>query len=404
MSEQPLPLGLGCEPDLDQYLAAFIASLAQAGYAEKTQRDKARLIAPFLQWIAASGIRLHEVDDADTCIDAFLACPARRRYHHRCALQAFLAYLREVEVLPRHAVELSAAAILCQSYLAYLRTQRGLSTHSIAAYSVSARGFIAAMRLPEQAPHLEALAIRRYLLEVSEHHAVATVKLCAAGLRSFLRFCFLQGVIAVDLTTSVPPVGHWQYKPMPALLTDEAVERVLAAADRSSNRGCRDFAILQLLARLGLRASEVLALRLEDIDWDNGEILVHGKGDQLDRLPLLEEVGASIAQYLCWARSTSDSRSLFLSHTAPRIGLQEPSTVSAIARRALERAGLLPSGRIGAHIFRYSLATRMLRHGASLTEIAQVLRHRRIDTTQGYAKVDLEGLRGIARAWPGVGQ
>jgi len=401
MSEQLLPVGSSDEPDLDQYLAAFITSLAQAGYAEKTQRDKARLIAPFLQWIAASQIRLHDVDDADTYINAFLACPGWRRYHHRCALQAFLAYLREVEVLPQPTVEPSAAAALCQSYLAHLRTQRGLSAHSIAAYSVSARGFIAAMRLPEEAAYLEAAAIRHYLLEVSEHHAVATVKLCAAGLRSLLRFCFFQGVIAVDLATAVPPVGRWQCKPMPALLTDEAVERVLASADRSSGRGCRDFAILQLLARLGLRASEVLALRLEDIDWDNGEILVHGKGDQFDRLPLLAEVGASIAQYL-QTRGRSDSRSLFLSHKAPRIGLQDPSTVSAIARRALEQADLLPSGRVGAHIFRYSLATRMLRHGASLTEIAQVLRHRHIDTTQGYAKVDLEELRRTARDWPGL--
>lgn len=402
MSEQSLPSGPSDEPDFYQYLAAFIASLAQAGYAEKTQRDKARLIAPFLQWIAASQIRLHEVDDADTCIDTFLACPTRRRYNHRCALQAFLAYLRKVEVLPQPAVELSAAAALCQSYLAHLRMQRGLSAHSIAAYSVSARGFITAMRLPELAPHLEAAAIRCYLLKFSEHHAVATVKLCAAGLRSFLRFCLLQGVIEIDLVTAVPPVGYWQCKPMPALLTDEAVERVLAAADRSSSRGCRDFAILQLLAHLGLRASEVLALRLEDIDWDNGEILVRGKGDQLDRLPLLEEVGASIAQYLCRARGISDSRCLFLSHKAPGIGLQTPSTVSAIARRALEHASLLPSGRVGAHIFRYSLATRMLRHGASLTEIAQVLRHRRIGTTQGYAKVDLDGLRRIAQDWPGL--
>ena len=313
-------------------------------------------------------------------------------------MQAFLADLREVEILPQHAVEPSAAAALCQSDLAHLRMQRGLSAHSIAAYSVSARGFIAAMRLPEQAPHLEAAAIRRYLLEVSQHHAVATVKRCAAGLRSLLRFCFLQGVIAADLVTAVPPVGYWQCQPMPALLTDEAVERILAAADRPSGRGCRDFAIVQLLARLGLRASEVLALRLEDIDWNNGEILVHGKGDQLDRLPLLEKVGASIVQDLCRARGTSASRPLFLSHKAPRIGLQDPSTVSAIARRALEHAGVLPSGRVGAHLFRYSIATRMLRHGASLTEIAQVLRHRRIDTAQGSAKVDLDGLRHIAQA------
>lgn len=160
--------------------------------------------------------------------------------------------------------------------------------------------------------------------------------------------------------------------------------------------------ILQLLARLGLRASEVLALRLEDLHWENGEILVRGKGEQLDRLPLLQQVGESIVQYLHVARGESDSRSLFLRHRAPRVGLQDPSNVSGIARRALDRAGLLPSGRVGAHIFRYSLATRMMRHGASLMEIAQVLRHRRIATTQGYAKVDLEGLRRIARAWPGM--
>jgi integrase/recombinase XerD len=317
-------------------------------------------------------------------------------------LQAFIAYLHEVEILPQRAVEPSAATAFCQDYLAYLHRQRGLSTHSIAAYSISARGYIAAMHLPERAPQVDALAIRHYVLDASQHHAVATVKLCAAGLRSFLRFCFLQGVIAVDRATAVPPVGHWQRKPLPALLTDEAVERVLAAVDRSSRRGCRDFAILLLLARLGLRASEVLALRLEDIDWDNGEILVHGKGDQLDRLPLLQEVGASIAQYLCRARGTSDSRRLFLSHQAPRRGLPDPSTVSEMARRALEHAGLLPRGRVGAHIFRYSLATRLLRHGTSLTEIAQVWRHHRIDTTQGYAKVDLDGLRRLAQDWPGL--
>jgi integrase len=153
---------------------------------------------------------------------------------------------------------------------------------------------------------------------------------------------------------------------------------------------------------LGLRASEVIALRLEDLHWEQGEIVVRGKGARFDRLPLLQEVGEAIVQYLRVARGTSESRHLFLSHRAPRVGLQDPSTISTMAHRALERAGLLPSGRVGAHIFRYSLATRMLRHGASLSEIAEVLRHRCIETTQGYAKVDLERLRGVAQAWPGL--
>ena len=402
MSEQHFASGPFCDPNLDHHLAAFLASLAQAGYAEKTRRDKARRIALFIQWTRTTGIRLCEVDDLDACIDAFLACSRRRLYNHRCALQAFVVYLREAKVLPSRPMELSAAAALCQSYLENLHAQQGLSDHSIAAYAVNARGFIEAMRLPEEVAGMDALAIRRYVLDVSRQHAVATVKLYAAGLRSFLRFCLLKGVISRDLSTAVPCVGRWQPKPMPPVLTDEAIERVLATVDRSSLRGCREFAILQLLARLGLRASEVLALRLEDLHWVQGEILVRGKGAQFDRLPLLQEVGEAIVRYLRVARGASDSRHLFLSHKAPRIGLQDPSIVSAMAHRALERAGLLPSGRVGAHIFRYSLATRMLRHGASLSEIAEVLRHRCIETTQGYAKVDLERLRDVAQAWPGM--
>lgn len=151
MSEQHLPAGPFSEPDLDQLLVPFVASLAEAGYAQKTQRDKTRLIAPFIQWIRETGIRLCEVDDSDACIDDFLAYPARRRYNHRCALQAFIAYLREIEVLPQRPLEPSAAAALCESYLAHLRNQQGLSAHSVAAYSVTARRFIDAMHLPDLA-------------------------------------------------------------------------------------------------------------------------------------------------------------------------------------------------------------------------------------------------------------
>lgn len=398
MSEQSLCVGPSCEADLDRHLETFVASLAQAGYARKTQHDKVRLIRPFIQWIREAEIALSDVDDG--CMDSFLACPTRRRYNHRCALQGFMEYLRRVEALPRRAVEPSPAEALCQSYIGHLRAQQGLGAHSITAYSTCARGFIDAMHLPAEARRVDAPAIRRYVLDYSRDHAVNTVKLTAAALRSFLRFCLLTGAITRDISIAVPPVGRWQPMPMPPVLTDEAIERVLATADHSTVRGCRDFAILQLLARLGLRASEVLALRLDDLHWETGEILVRGKGRQDDRLPLLQEVGEAIACYLSAARGKSESRDLFLRHLAPYVGLQDPSNVSAIARRALQRAELLPSGRVGAHIFRYSLATRMIRRGASLVEIAQILRHRTIRTTEGYTKVDLEGLRSVARSWP----
>lgn len=398
MPEQNAHVRPSGEADLDHQLAAFIASLAQAGYARKTCRDKVRLIKPFIQWSQVAGIAPSDIDEG--CIDSFLACPTRRRYKHRCALQDFLGYLRSIDVLRPRTAEPSPARALCQSYIDHLRTQQGLSMHSLAAYSAGARGFIDAMHLPAEAQCVDAPAIRRYLLDYSRDHAVSSVKLQAAALRSFLRFCLLKGTITRDLSLAVPPVGRWQPTPMPPVLSAEAIERVLAMADRSTIRGCRDFAILQLLARLGLRASEILALRLEDLRWEAGEILIRGKGGQVACLPLPREVGEAIADYLVTARGKHDSRAVFLRHRAPYVGLQDPGNVSGMARRALARAGLLPSGRVGAHLFRYSLATRMIRRGASLVEIAQILRHRSIRTTEGYTQLDLENLRSVARSWP----
>jgi integrase/recombinase XerD len=205
-----------------------------------------------------------------------------------------------------------------------------------------------------------------------------------------------------DFSTAVLPVRLWQLAAIPPFLVAENVEHVLAvaAAKRSTPRGCRAFAILLLLARLGLRASEVLTLELDDIRWDVGEIVVRGKGRLHDRLPLLEDVGEVLALYLREARGPSKSRRVFLRHIAPRVGLSQPSIVAKIAREALQNAGLLPRGRIGGHIFRHSLATRMIQHGASLAEISQALRHRSTISTQLYAKVDLETLRGVALPWP----
>lgn len=174
----------------------------------------------------------------------------------------------------------------------------------------------------------------------------------------------------------------------------------VAAVRCSTARGCRAFAILLLLARLGLRASEILAIELDDIRWGVGEILIRGKGRLHDRLPLLHDVGEALARYLREARGPSESRHVFVRHMAPRVGMSQPSAVGKIAREALERADVLPGGRVGAHIFRHSLATRMIRHGASLAEISQVLRHRSTTTTQLYAKVELKELRGVALPWP----
>ncbi len=384
--------------DLDAHLRVFVATLAEAGYAEKTQHDKERLIAPFIQWVHEAGVAVKDVDEA--CVDTFLESPSHRRYKHRTALQQFVDHLRIIEVIPACFSEPSPADVLFERYVDHLRDKQGLSPHSVAVYSPFVRTFIDAQRLPENAVTINAVAIRCHLLDHSRDRSGSFVKLLAAALRSFLRFCFLDGTTVSDLSTAVLPVRRWQPAPNPRFLTAEEVERVIAASDRSTTRSRRDFAILLLLVRLGLRASEIIALELDDIRWEAGEIVVRGKGQLHDRLPLLADVGEALALYLRTARCPSRSRHVFLRRIAPRVGLSLPASVSKIAREALQRAGLLPTGRVGAHIFRHSLATRMIRCGASLAEISQVLRHRSTSTTLLYAKVDFEGLRGVALPWP----
>ena len=382
------------------HLTRFIADLSNARYARKTLRDKERLIAPFIRWTGNHGVAANDLDEA--CVDAFLASPSRRRYGHRTALQQFVEHLRTAEVVARRSLEISPGETLVQKYLDHLRNQKGLSPHSLAAYSPAVRSFVLAQELPESAETMDALAIRSHVLERCRARSVSSVKLEAAALRSFLRFCFLDGRTARDLSSAIPPVGRWRTAVATPFLTGDEVERVIAAANRSTPRGSRDFAIVLFLARLGLRASEVLALELDDIRWEAGEVVVRGKGRFRDRLPLLVDVGEALAVYLRTHRGPSSSRRVFLRQIAPRVGLTQPADVSKIARGAMQRAGLLPPGRAGAHVFRHSLASRMVRHGASLPEISQVLRHRSTSTTQLYAKLDIEGLRGVARPWPGA--
>jgi integrase/recombinase XerD len=387
---------------LDVHLTEFLATVAKIGYAEKTQHDKRRAIVPFIRWVRDKRIAVTDLDE--TCVGAFLARLPRRRCKYRdpacAALPQFLEHLRIVGVTPPSRSKPSPAVVLVRRYLDHLRDKQGLCHRSIEAYSPFVRAFVVAQRLPESVAALDVLAVRSYLLDHSRSRSGSFVRLLTAALRSFLRFCFLDGTTATDLSTAVPPVRRWQFAAIPSFLTAEEVERVIAAIDRSTARGLRAVAILLLLARLGLRAGEIVALELDDIHWEVGEFVVRGKGRLHERLPLLHDVGDALALYLREARGPSTSRRVFLRCIAPHVGLSGPAAVSKVVREALRRAELRPTGRVGAHIFRHSLATRMIGHGASLAEISQVLRHRSIDTTQLYAKVEFEALRGVALPWP----
>jgi site-specific recombinase XerD len=221
------------------------------------------------------------------------------------------------------------------------------------------------------------------------------------ALRAFLRYLRWQGWTSVDLAGSVPTVRQWRHATLPTYMSPEQVQQALDGCDRRTATGRRDFAILMLLARLGLRANEVATLTFDAIDWRSGELLVNGKGRQQTRMPLLPDVGAAIASYLQDGRPRSDSRRVFLRQDAPHVGFASSSSVCMVVNTALRRASLQGFAHMGAHLLRHSLATELIRSGASLSEIGQLLRHRDPDTTRLYAKVDLDTLRRLSAAWPG---
>lgn len=211
----------------------------------------------------------------------------------------------------------------------------------------------------------------------------------------------MRGEIGSDLAGAVPTVAAWRLSTVPKGIERGQVKRLLRSCDRRTAMGRRDYAVLLLLARLGLRAGEVAALTLDDIDWKAGEIIVRGKGPRLDRLPLPADVGEAVVAYL-HQRPHCATRRVFVTVRAPIRELADHRSVGCIVERGLTRAGLDPP-RKGAHVLRHALASDMLRRGASLPEIGELLRHRRLDTTAIYAKVDLEALRALSRPWPGEG-
>jgi len=215
--------------------------------------------------------------------------------------------------------------------------------------------------------------------------------------RALLRFLHVTGHVPVPLAGAVPAVAGWRLASLPRGLDAAVISRLLASCDRGTITGRRDFAILTMLARLGLRGAEVAALELADVDWLGGEVAIRGKGSRIERLPLPADVGEAMAAYLMAGRPRCGARAVFCTVHAPYQQLTS-AAIRGIMGRACRRAGL---PRAGAHRLRHSLATEMLRAGASLPEVGQVLRHRSQLATSVYAKVDENALRVLARPWPG---
>ncbi|NQY66008.1 MAG: tyrosine-type recombinase/integrase [Alteromonadaceae bacterium] len=242
--------------------------------------------------------------------------------------------------------------------------------------------------------------ITNYMLQQASRYSPGHTQSIASGLRNFFQFLFLQGMTITNFTQCVLAPARRQLSTLPKFMTTDDVELLLKSIDQDTPNGRRNFAILQLLARLGLRSGEVASLTLDDINWNEGIITVGGKGGHKDQLPLPHEVGQAIANYLCDGRPNCSTRYVFVRLIAPLRGFIHGGAVGTIVRRALNHAGLHPALK-GAHLLRHSLATGLLRDGASLTEIGELLRHRNLYTTQIYAKVDATALRRLAPTWPG---
>jgi integrase/recombinase XerD len=387
------------------HVDSFLDHLQSNGYAPQSITNKRSIIVAFARWNSRERIGIESLSEDH--LEAFVRRrpPRPNALVERSALRQFLRHLRVERGLPvlARGKPASPADDMTRRYVGYLRTDRGLAENSVLVYTPWVRDFLAYRMAKTGSLALETLdaeTIRAFLIERIADCSSKSVRLMAIALRSVLRFLFLRGETPRDLTPAVPMVRTYRLSGLPALLSPEEVERVLSATDQSTTRGRRDHAILLLLARLGLRAGEIVTLQLSDVLWRTGELVIRGKGPRLDRVPLLNDVGEALALYLRKDRGASISKRVFLRLIPPRIGLTGPSSIGQVVRLALARAGVRPRpGRL-AHLFRHSLATRMIRHGASIAEIAEVLRHRSQSTTAIYAKVSFEALRTVARPWP----
>jgi site-specific recombinase XerD len=379
-------------------LQVFATWLRENGYREKVIQGKLGLVGDLRKWLGRNGRGTPHLDER--LLEAFAEHRQVRRGDLR-ALWQFLNHLREREVVQDRKLVPDQPTDLLSQYDKYLRSERGLTATTISQYQHFVRKFFLE-RFPNGpflAKEMQASDISAFILRRGQSQSVASAKLMTTALRSFFRYLFQKGELQADLAASLPTVANRRLSTVPRYMTPKEIERVLKACPCHTAMDRRDYAILLLLARLGLRAGEVVALQIEDINWRAGEFLVRGKGKLHERMPLPADVGEALASYLRLDRPACRTRQVFVCMQAPYRGFAHSSALAGIVHRALQRADLRPTFK-GAHLFRHSLATSLLRTGTTMEEIGEVLRHKSTNTTEIYAKVDFEGLRSLAHSWP----
>jgi integrase/recombinase XerD len=392
------------EGPLAAQIGSFAESVSEQGYRLASIHRQVLLAACFSRWLQQNGVGLRSI-----CSDhaaRYLRYRARRVRPGRgdaAALKQFIGFLRREGVIPCELPCQTTPAEHCsQAFGQYLLEVRALARPTIINYVPFIRSFLED-RFGSGRVTLSRLCasdVVRFVQRQALRLHTKTAKLMTTALRSFLQYARYLGEVTLDLAAAVPIVANWSMTSIPRGISKEHVRQLLASIDRRTAVGRRDYAILLMLARLGLRAGEVVSLELGDIDWNLGQVNVRGKSGQRNRLPLATEVGKAIAAYLQRGRPHSTSRRVFLRARAPISAFRGVSGIDSIIRHALQRAGIQATTS-GAHQFRHGLATEMLRQGASLSEIGELLGHRHPETTKIYIKVDIEALRTLALPWPG---
>jgi site-specific recombinase XerD len=387
------------------FVSGFEEQLLDLGYTPSTVRNILKEVGQLGRWMTAQGLPVSELGAQP--IEEFVCSQRaddRRRVSTVRHFLPLLDYLRSEGVLvPIEVTTPTPLEALINEYCDWLVHERGLAAPTVLRYENLARRFLGERLATVGARFVEDLTgadVVGFLLAETARLSVGAAKGRVAELRSLLRFLYLKGLTPLALAAAVPPVAGWHDTGLPVGLAPQEVQRLLDCCDRSDPAGVRDFAILMLVARLGLRSAEVARLELGDIDWRAGEIVVRGKARRRDRLPLVAEVGEALSAYLSLPRRSTTLRQVFLATKAPTRAIR-PDLVSDVCRRACARADV---PRVGAHRLRHALATEMLAKGATLGEVSQVLRHRDLATTAIYAKVDYTSLVSVAQPWPGSGR
>ena len=398
---------LAREPEgpLAAHLDQFARLLDGQGFERRGLRQQIGAAARFSRWLQSHQVAAEMVIDEHA--QRFLDDPTEQGFVRRgtaATLGRLLVFLRQLGVCSAAPAPNAPTPVqqAIAAYGSYLQNELGLSAKTAVQYCPFAATFLSEHfgSGPVDLAKLRGRDVIQFVLQQSARLSPPRAKAATIALRSFLRYVRYYGGTLVDLAGAVPTVANWSMTAIPRAIAPDHLRAVLAGCRRDTPVGRRDYAILMLLARLGLRSSEIVSLTLDSIDWEAGSIAVIGKAGHAAVLPLPAEVGEAVAQYLQSDRPTCACRALFLRAHAPIRGLGAGQTVGTIVGAAIVRAGIKTRSQ-GAHQFRHALASDMLRQGATLTEIGSLLRHQHPKTTGIYAKVDFDALRPLGLRWPG---